>query len=153
MIDDDFKISRRHLPHWHLKEAVYFITFNAKETNFSESEIKLILKHVVDGNGRFYLLFVAVVMPEHVHLILRPIRNYSLSSILKGIKGFSARKVNIYRRSGGSIWQSESYDRIIRDERELFEKLNYILNNPLKRGLVDNPYNYYGLFINENMLS
>jgi REP element-mobilizing transposase RayT len=153
MTDDDFKISRRHLPHWNLKEAVYFITFNTKETSFSENEIDLVLKHIVDDNNKFYFLFSAVVMPEHVHLILKPIKNYSLSRILKGIKGASARKINKIRNSKGSLWQSESYDRIIRDEGDLFEKLNYMLNNPLKRGLVANPYKYHGLYINKDMLS
>jgi len=153
MNDDDFKIRRRHLPHWHINGAVYFITFKTKDTIFSESEIEIVLDHIAAGTGRFYFLFSAVVMPDHVHLMLKPIKEYSLSNILKGIKGVSARKINITRNSKGSIWKSESYDRIIRDENDLFEKLNYMLNNPLKRGLIDNPYDYNGLFINEDILS
>jgi len=153
LMNDNFKITRRRLPHWTLNEAVYYITFNARKTSFSENETKLILKHIVEGNGEFYFLFSAIVMPEHVHLILKPTKDYSLSGILKGIKGVSARKINKIRNSKGSIWQSESYDRIIRNESDLFEKLNYMVNNPLKRRLVDNPYNYYGLFISEEMFS
>jgi hypothetical protein len=32
-----------------------------------------------------------------------------------------------------SIWQEEYFDRIVRDEKEFLDKVQYILNNPLKR--------------------
>ncbi|RKY86894.1 hypothetical protein DRQ09_05410 [candidate division KSB1 bacterium] len=44
------------------------------------------------------------------------------------------------------IWQHENFDRIIRNEEEFFEKMNYILNNPVKSGLVDKPGKYKWLY-------
>ena len=153
MSDCNLKITKRHLPHWDIEESVYFVTFDTKAKIFSVNEIEIILTHIIEGNEKYYFIFAAVVMPDHVHIIYRAIKNYSLSRILKGIKGASARKINKLNNTKGSIWQSESFDRIIRDEADFNEKLNYILNNPLKKGIIDNPYNYKGLFINNDMLT
>ena len=48
------------------------------------------------------------------------------------------------------IFQSESFDRIIRNEKELSEKMNYILNNSVKRGLIDIGSNYKWYYLEED---
>ncbi|MBM4168937.1 MAG: hypothetical protein FJ215_07240 [Ignavibacteria bacterium] len=68
---------------------------------------------------------------------------------MKGLKGASARKVNILRRRTGYFWQHESYDRIVRDQEEFEEKLRYMSNNPRKAGLTDDPWNYHGWYCGE----
>ncbi len=88
-------------------------------------------------------------MPDHVHLLLTPTGEYNISRIMKGIKGTSARELNLKRGTSGSIWQDESFDRIIRDQNELDEKLNYMMNNPAKRGLTDNLWYYHGWYFND----
>ena len=50
-----------------------------------------------------------------------------------GWKSFTAHHIKSLSGRIGSIWQDESFDRIIRDERELVEKLAYIQGNPQKR--------------------
>jgi REP element-mobilizing transposase RayT len=84
-------------------------------------------------------IFAVVIMPDHFHLIIQPIEKekgayYSLSEIMHNIKSFTAHKIS---RSSVSvdkqIWQHENFDRIIRDENELYEKMNYLLNNSIKR--------------------
>ena len=89
----------------------------------------------------------AVVMPDHIHLILKPFvvesdTEYSLSKILQSIKGFSAREINKVRGTKGALWQDESFDRIIRDNDEYLEKWNYIRGNPVKVGLCQAPEEY-----------
>ncbi|MBZ0203591.1 MAG: hypothetical protein K8I03_11305 [Ignavibacteria bacterium] len=49
------------------------------------------------------------------------------------------------------MWQDESFDRIIRDDKELNEKLNYMFNNPVKAGITENPWDYVGWYFNEDM--
>ena len=68
---------------------------------------------------------------------------------MNGIKGVSPHKINLKRNTSETIWQDESFDRIIRNAEELKEKINYMLNNPLKKGLTDNPMNYHGWYYNE----
>ena len=91
-------------------------------------------------------LDAAVVMPDHAHLIFRLIEPYRLSQVLQRIKGGSASQINQMLKSEGSVWSDESFDHIIRHAGELEEKLEYIRQNPVKRGLVDHPDSYRWLF-------
>jgi len=149
---DELKITRRHLPHWSIEGAIYFVTFCVHGGTFDSDEQSIMIQHITESDGRFYDCFAAVVMPNHVHLLLRPKAGTSLTRIMHGIKGAGARKINQHRHSMGKVWQSESYDRIIRDQIEFDEKLNYMLNNPVMKQLTDDPGNYGGWYCNKNLL-
>jgi hypothetical protein len=72
---------------------------------------------------------------------------HDLSKVMQGIKGTSSRRINELLHTSGQVWQNESYDRIIRNEEEYLEKLNYMWMNPVKANLVDDP-NKYPYFAN-----
>jgi len=75
-------------------------------------------------------------MPNHAHLVIRPFAGEDLGLLLQGIKGAVARKIQ--RRAGATgetLWQEESYDRIIRDEEHLARVIAYTGANPEKAGL------------------
>ncbi|MBN1633968.1 MAG: transposase [Ignavibacteria bacterium] len=119
-------------------------------------EEQIIVKdHIISGNSIYYKLNSFIIMPDHVHLLLTPINDNSLRRIMSAIKSVSAKKINKYRgeKSGkvisGHIWQDESYDRIIRNEKELREKMDYILYNSVKKELTEDPERYYGYYYNE----
>ena len=144
----DFEFYRRRLPHVHWKDSTYFITFRLRKGRLTKQEITLVRDHIVSGSHRFYVLFAAVVMPDHVHLLLRLGPGFTLPRILKGIKGVTARRINQRRGRRGPFWQDESYDRIVRGQKEFKEKLWYMLTNPLKKNLVKDPWEYCGWFMN-----
>jgi REP element-mobilizing transposase RayT len=148
--ENELKIRSRKLPHWTLKGVTYFVTFKTYKGKLSIDEQELILEHVKEGDSRFYTLIALVVMPDHVHLLLTPIKSYTLSRIMRGIKGVSAHKINLLRKTRRNVWQDESYDRIVRDQNELDEKLNYMFNNPVKKGLTENPWDYRGWYYYED---
>jgi len=129
--------------------ATYFVTFRLRRETLTVDEAKLVLGHVCSGDGRSYQLHAAVVMPDHVHLLLTPNGPHALSRIIGGIKGGSAHLVNLARTYRGQVWQRESQDRIVRGETEFLRKLNYILDNPLKAGLTKDPWSYPGLYMDE----
>ena len=56
---------------------------------------------------------------------------------MTSIKGYTARQANLILERQGYFWQHESYDHIVRDPAELDRIRRYILNNPVKAGLVD----------------
>jgi REP element-mobilizing transposase RayT len=112
-------------------------------------ERQIVLEHVKSGAGACYTLIAATIMPDHAHLLLTPRSQTGLSRILEGIKGASARLVNQHRNSQGKIWQDESWDRIVRNQDELDEKLEYMLNNSVKKQLVTDPWTYDGWYYNE----
>jgi putative transposase len=145
----ELHVTRRHLPHWRIEGATYFITFSTRRLVLTRVEQEIVLKHIKEADKVYYILAAAVVMPDHVHLILTPNPGYELDRIMKGIKGPSARKINILRGTSGSVWQDESFDRIIRDQDEFEEKLRYMLDNAVKDGLTEDPWNYHGWFCAE----
>jgi len=143
----DLKIRRRRLPHWELAGSTYFITFCLLDGELSAEEIKLVLEHIKEGDPTYYDLFAVTVLPDHVHMILRPRDGMSLSRVTKGVKGASARLINERRGRGGALWQDESYDRIIRDDKEMEEKLAYIFTNAIRRGLSTEGWDYPGFYL------
>jgi len=78
-----------------------------------------------------------VVMPNHVHAIVRPLnpKQVSLEIVLKHWKGVSASGINRALRRTGALWQRESFDRVIRDEEHLWRALQYCGRNPRKARL------------------
>jgi thiamine-phosphate pyrophosphorylase len=136
------KTYSRRLPHWRLDGATYFVTFRIRTGEFRPMERSVILDHVRAGDPKYYTLIAAVVMPDHVHLILRPGEGVELSRIMQGTKGVLAKKINDLRDVRGHVWQDESWDRIVRDQGELDEKVQYCLENSVKKGLAEDPWDY-----------
>jgi REP element-mobilizing transposase RayT len=90
--------------------------------------------------GKQYELDEWVVMPNHVHIILWPKPNFTLSEILKGRKRHIARQANlILRRTGETFWQRESYDHWIRNDEEKSRIRSYIRMNPVNARLCKAP--------------
>jgi REP element-mobilizing transposase RayT len=98
-------------------------------------------KIVVDAmhhfDGERYQLGSLVVMPNHVHAIVRPLlcEEDPLERILQSWKRHAAREINLLFGVTGQFWQDESFDRIIRDEEHLWRAIRYIGANPSKAGL------------------
>jgi putative transposase len=80
------------------------------------------------------------IMPNHVHLVMKPLGDYELGKILGSVKGFVSRKVNAYLGREGTLWAQENHDRIIRDEEHLWSVVQYIGRNPAKAGLPDDQW-------------
>ena len=72
-------------------------------------------------------------MNDHVHVIVQPTGEYQLSKIIQGWKSYTANRLQRLHGRRGSVWQKDYHDWIIRSEGDLYEKAQYILNNPLKR--------------------
>ncbi len=91
-------------------------------------------------DGQRYEMFAWCVMPNHVHVLFRPLEGFTASDILQSWKGFTAREAN--RRVGrrGTFWQAEPYDHLIRDAADFWHHHEYILANPGKAGLRDWPW-------------
>ena len=86
-------------------------------------------------DGSRYRLHAWCVMPNHVHVVFRPLAEHKLSAILHARKSYSAKEANRILRRSGDFWQREYYDHLIRDERDLQRCIRYVLDNPKKAGL------------------
>ncbi len=141
------KKAKRNLPHWEKEGSTYFVTFRVIEGELTNAERKIVLDACFHFHRDRHRTRMVTVMPDHVHLILQPLLKetgdwHSLSQITHSIKSFSSHAINKHRGRTGAVWQDESFDRIIRDQDELAEKANYMLNNPHKAGLVSDPWEY-----------
>jgi hypothetical protein len=56
---------------------------------------------------------------------------------MPGIKGASAREINQRMGRHGAVWQEESFDHVLRSSEGLDAKVGYILQNPVRKGLVN----------------
>jgi len=92
-------------------------------------------KSLLHFQDQRYTTFCFAVMPNHIHLAIKPLEGFELEEILDGSKGFVSRKVNAYLQRTGKLWEQESYDRIVRDEEHLYRVVQYIGRNPAKARL------------------
>jgi valyl-tRNA synthetase len=86
-------------------------------------------------DGQRYDLIAWCVMPNHVHVIVRPLEGNDLPDILHSWKSFTAKQANKQLGTTGSFWQKESYDHLVRDEQDFNHHLTYLFQNPEKAGL------------------
>jgi len=86
-------------------------------------------------DGDRYVLDEWVVMPNHVHVLVRPLGKNQLADILHSWKSFSANAINRKLGETGSLWKKEYYDHIVRDMEELVRIRKYIRSNPEKAGI------------------
>jgi REP element-mobilizing transposase RayT len=86
-------------------------------------------------DGERYVLGHYVVMPNHVHAVVRPVQGHLLKDILHSWKSFTAHKLNEVLNRTGQLWQDESFDCIVRSAAQLDKIAFYIQENPAKAGL------------------
>ena len=108
----------------------------------NEQVADLVAESIHYRDGKVYELCTFCIMPNHVHLVFMPLEKgkdvfYSLTEILQSLKRHTARQSNLILGRSGAFWQDESYDHIVRDQAELERSIKYVLNNPVKAGLVD----------------
>ena len=110
-------------------------------------------------DGKVYRLDAHCIMANHVHVVFTPLAIQStkidavdlqdntpqtnslcyntLSSIMQSLKGYTARKANQLLGRRGTFWHHESYDHVVRNASEWQRIITYVLNNPVKAGLVN----------------
>jgi putative transposase len=119
----------------------------------------LFLRVLESVRRRYHFVVVGyVVMPEHVHLLIGEPQRGDPSLVMKALKqGFARRLLKQPRAERnskqlslweapvdhGRIWQPRFYDFVVFSEHKRVEKLRYMHRNPVKRGLVLEPEQWY----------
>ena len=147
----------------HSKDALFFSWYD--ELLAKSSEVPQILHrdditkiissafHCFDKQ-RYHLLAYCI-MPNHVHVLFIPAKQYSgeiypPAHIAYSWKRWTSNQINRLLERKGSLWQQESYDHLVRDEEELLHTVNYIKLNPVKAGLVESWEQWQGTWIRED---
>jgi len=123
----------------------YLDRFQSNENVFMLPKIAQIMyDELHHHNNHLYDLLAFTVMPNHIHLLIIPLEKepgdvYSIADIMNLIKGRSSRYINNELKRSGKLWLREYYDHYVRDENELNNVIQYIVMNPVKAGLVNEP--------------
>jgi REP-associated tyrosine transposase len=144
---------RRDLPHIQKFDRAHFITFVTPcQWILPPLARDLVLKHCLHEKDKKFKLLIAIVMPDHVHMIFIPLWDentaepFTFEEILGPIKGASSHSVNKALHRQGHVWQDESFDHVLRSEESLDAKIEYVRQNPVRRGLVARPEDYKWLW-------
>ena len=104
---------------------------------------KMVMSALLHFDGKRVWIGDAVIMPNHVHVLMCPIGDNELEDILCSIKSFSARQINsVTGESGTNFWQRDTYDHIVRNRIELNAYIKYIDGNPDKANISACQYLY-----------
>jgi len=99
-------------------------------------------------------LFAFVFMINHVHLItktgntigfIRDFKKFTAGKILKNISAREPRVAALFKKEGGgyTFWEKTNMPEWIESDTFLLQKINYIHNNPVKRGYVLKAEDWY----------
>jgi len=107
------KTYHRNLPHWELKGSTYTICVDSQVGKpFCDLHAaKFMISSLSCHHKKMYLLHAYVVMPDHLHFIIKPILNNSLSQIMKILKGSTAYNINKILNRTGKFWQTKLVDK------------------------------------------
>jgi putative transposase len=92
------------------------------------------------ADGTSYHLDHFVIMPNHVHIVVKPKTGIPLRQITGSWKKHSARRINATLHQAGKLWQPESFDHIVRSVQQLDQYRRCIAENPSKANLRPDEY-------------
>jgi putative transposase len=127
----------------------YFVTIcTDRKKNFFVKNNHLIKKiiEVLDQTGKkqFFTVWAYCFMPDHLHILVEGINVHS--DLKKFMKDFKQRTgywfTHEESNTGNKLWQPGYYEHVLRKEEDTNEILRYILNNPVRKGLVTHYLNY-----------
>ena len=115
----------------------YFCDSNISEVIIKELEYRRLSREIK--------LFCYCIMPDHLHILISLEEGYTkragafgertLQNWISAFKRHTSRMV-VQRCNIKPLWQSNFYDHVVRNEESLVDICNYILNNPVRKGIV-----------------
>ncbi len=78
-----------------------------------------------------------VMMPNHIHLIIKLTSSKSLKEAMASFCRYTSRRIKPIIGLNDVLWEESFYDHGIRHDESFLQQLNYILQNPVRRGFVE----------------
>lgn len=100
-------------------------------------------------------IFAICVMSNHVHMLLRTKSSeivVPFVPFMERHKRYTGRKIKQLKLTEAErVWARKAFDRDVRPGR-FWVVLNYILQNPVKIGLVDRPLDFCGMWVQPGLI-
>ena len=89
-----------------------------------------------------FRLLCYCLMPDHLHIVISP--SQSCLPLPKFLNIFKGRTTTILRKRCGlnRLWQRSAYDHVIRFDEDLRDVIEYIIHNPVRKGLAEKADDY-----------
>jgi putative transposase len=127
---------------------------NRGEFAFESREVKELFLFIVKRAKKKYSFRLRdfVVMSNHIHFLIKPGEDVSLSRVMQWILSIFAVCYNKKFDLKGHVWQDRFKSKVIKSYRQLIATFKYICNNPVKVEMVETPkeYEYGGLWFIRN---
>ena len=156
----DHTVGWKRLPHWAQAGTVCFITWRTADS------LPVVMNSLLHFDNDRYVLTDAVVMPNHVHLLVAFRDEDSLLTQCTSWKHFTATQINRWlwrnlsrgttelRRSvvprprfqppaTGEFWQVEQFDHLVRSPEDFDKYRRYVADNPNKAHVPAGSYRYF----------
>ncbi len=96
------------------------------------------VSQIVEGALKYfdkerYDLIEWIIMPNHVHVLIKPYVGYSLPKIVHSWKSYTATMANKLLARKGDFWMKDYFDRYIRSEKHFEYTVDYIRQNGVKK--------------------
>lgn len=129
------------LKRYDLENCAYFVTTKTMENKpyFVDHRFaEVFVENLYDCRKKYrFLLLAFVLMPDHFRGLIVPGRGYSISGVMQKIKSLFVKRLREEVSWTGSFWQKSFYDFVIFRHEKLLEKISYILQNPVRSGMVE----------------
>jgi putative transposase len=100
------------------------------------------LVQVPHSESRHAQTLAFVVMPDHLHWLMRLAGTASLAAVMQGVKSVSSHRINRLLTHRGPLWQAGFHDHVLRREEDLMATARYVVGNPQRAGLVQSIGDY-----------
>ncbi|MBD3226648.1 MAG: hypothetical protein GF329_00535 [Candidatus Lokiarchaeota archaeon] len=130
---------------------------NRKEMILNTEEIKEMFMEVVRRAKRKYHFEIKnfCIMNNHIHIILKPLKNESLSKIMQWILSVFAIRYNRHFNLVGHVWYDRFTSKIIKSYSQYISTFLYISKNPVRAKIVKHAtdFHYNGIsFLQKGIL-
>jgi len=136
----------KRLPHVsYVGKAKYFLTFCVRERReaFEQAEHaqSALTEFLRTASEEQFSLLAYCIMPDHAHLLIEGLDDESdLRRFAKLAKQRSGSRHK--KKTGERLWQDGYFERVLRDDDSGRDLARYIVNNPVRKGLVASPSDY-----------
>ncbi len=118
----------------------YFVTICTKDQQKVFTNKKTVGKHIrilsECCEKEKFSVWAYCFMPDHIHLLLTAKENSELIKLVTAYKRLSGYEYK--KKTGKNLWQKSFYDHILRKEENITQVVRYILENPVRKNLVEN---------------
>jgi REP element-mobilizing transposase RayT len=121
-----------------------YIDKSQKGCYLNSEILDYLYSYFIGQDKSFYDLVAFSIMPNHVHMLFK--QNIELPKIMKQIKGATAFEINKILQRKGIFWESNYYDKVIRNETHFEQVYDYIKYNAVKVDLRDAKERFYGIY-------